>query len=97
MAIAVSAHGLARGTLLPEGVTVRETVPQAHKVALSTLPEGAPIIRYGQVIGHAAREIEAGSWVREDVIRMPSAPDLSQLSLATAVPMPASPDRKSVV
>ena len=91
VAIAVSPDGLARGTELPEGVTLRETVPQAHKVSLATLPEGAPIIRYGQVIGHAAREIEAGSWVREDAIRMPAAPDLSQLLLATAVPMAASP------
>ncbi len=90
VAIAVSPHGLATGTLLPEGVTLREAVPQAHKVALVTLPEGTPILRYGQIIGHAAREILAGSWVREDVIRMPEAPDLAQMHLATAVP-PAAP------
>ncbi len=91
VAIAVSPDGLASGTVLPEGVTLREAVPQAHKVALQTLPEGAPILRYGQVIGHAAREILAGSWVREDVIRMPAAPELAHLSLATAVPVDAPP------
>jgi len=89
VAIAVSPDGLATGTVLPEGVTLREAVPQAHKVALQTLPEGAPILRYGQVIGHAAREIPAGSWVREDVIRMPAAPELAQLPLATEVPADA--------
>jgi galactarate dehydratase len=91
VAIAVSPDGLARGTVLPEGVTVRESIPQAHKVTLADLPEGAPILRYGQVIGHAARDIPAGSWIREDVIRMPSAPQLNHLPLATAVPPPAEP------
>ena len=90
VAIAVSPHGLARGTVLPEGVTLRETVPQAHKVTLVDLPEGAPIIRYGEVIGHAARDIPAGSWIREDSIRMPEAPELSRLPLATSVP-PSAP------
>jgi galactarate dehydratase len=88
VAIAVSPDGLRAGTLLPEGITLREAVPQAHKVALTTFEEGAPILRYGHVIGHAAREIPAGSWIREDVIRMPAAPDLASMPLATAVPNP---------
>ena len=59
VAIAVSADGLARGTVLPEGVTLREAIPQSHKVTLVHLGEGAPIIRYGEVIGYAARDIPA--------------------------------------
>src|SRR5689334_4845847 len=66
-------------------------MPQAHKVSLRDLDRGEPIIRYGQVIGSAARPIKAGSWVREELIDLPAPPSLDQLPLATAVPAPQSP------
>ena len=44
------------------------------------------MVRYGQIIGHAYRNIEAGAWVREDSIDLPAAPDLTGLPIATAVP-----------
>ncbi len=91
VAIAVHPDGLARGTVLPEGVTLQETVPQSHKVTLVPLAKDEPILRYGQIIGYAARDIPAGSWIREDVIRMPEPPELAHLPLATAVPAPAPP------
>lgn len=67
-----------------------EAVPQSHKVALGDLEPGAPIVRYGHVIGFAARMIRAGAWVREEMVRQPAAPDLDNLPLATEVP-PALP------
>ena len=63
-------------------------MPQAHKIALEDLAEGAPIRRYGQVIGYAAQPIAKGSWVNEDLIRLPMAPELDELPLATATPAP---------
>jgi galactarate dehydratase len=72
----------------PEGYQARERVPQAHKVTLRDIATGQPILRYGYVIGHALRDIPAGSWVREDMLDLPEPPALDQLPLATATPPP---------
>jgi galactarate dehydratase len=75
----------------PEGMVVRERIPQAHKVALSDVAAGAPVTRYGATIGYANREIREGTWVREDMLDMPVPPALHDLPLATAVPAPLPP------
>jgi galactarate dehydratase len=75
----------------PEGFTGREHIPQSHKIALSELAAGQPVMRYGSVIGYANRPIAAGSWVREEMLDMPVAPALDDLPLATAVPAPLPP------
>ena len=72
----------------PEGAVAREWIPQSHKIALHAIAEGEPVLRYGQVIGHANRPVEAGAWVREEFIDLPQPPRLDQLPLATAVPAP---------
>ena len=89
--IIVEPEGVAEGAALADGVCTRERIPQAHKVALVDIASGDPILRYGQVIGHANRAIPAGSWVREELIDMPPAPSLDDLPLATAVPPPLPP------
>ncbi|WP_114393788.1 galactarate dehydratase [Oleisolibacter albus] len=91
VAIVVNALGLPPGTTFACGLTLREFVPQGHKVALCDLAEGAAIIRYGQVIGYAVRDISQGSWIEESLVRLPTAPDLDSLPLATAVPPPLPP------
>ena len=88
VAIIANAEGLRSGTTFDDGFVLTEDVPQAHKTALSDLERGEPIIRYGQVIGNAARPIHMGSWVREDCLDLPPAPPLEALPLATAVPDP---------
>jgi altronate hydrolase len=45
------------------GVTIRAPVPSGHKLALRTLPTGAPIRKYGQVIGYASRDVAPGDHV----------------------------------
>jgi galactarate dehydratase len=65
-------------------------VPQGHKVALTDLDQGAPIRRYGQVIGYAAKPIRRGSWVEESLVRMPEPPALDALPLATDKAAPQS-------
>lgn len=89
--IIVNAEGLAAGAAFPSGLVLREGTPQSHKVALKDLAQGQPVIRYGEVIGHASRDIMAGSWVREDLLDLPAAPALDELPLATAVPAPLPP------
>jgi galactarate dehydratase len=86
VAIIVNPDGVTAGAQLPGGLTARESIPQAHKITLHDIAVGAPVLRYGQIIGNALREIPAGSWVREDMLQLPSAPPLDSLSLATAVP-----------
>src|ERR1700758_519875 len=63
VAIVVNDFGLPAGSTFACGLTLRAFVPQGHKVALSDIAEGEPIIRYGEVIGHAATPIKAGDWV----------------------------------
>ncbi|MDR3436490.1 galactarate dehydratase [Telmatospirillum sp.] len=91
VAIVVNSGGLPAGTVLSDGLVLREPVPQAHKVALEDLAEGAPIRRYGQVIGTALRSIAKGSWINETMVRLPTAPDFADLPLATARPATQPP------
>jgi altronate hydrolase len=59
---------IARATLLPgtpvaEGVAAADRIPAGHKVALQPIPLGAPIRRYGQIIGFATQDIAPGQHV----------------------------------
>ena len=91
VAIVVNDFGLPAKTQFPCGLELRNFVPQGHKVALADIAEGAPIRRYNEVIGTAARPILAGEWVDEARIQMPTPPELDKLELATAVPAPQAP------
>jgi galactarate dehydratase len=91
VAILVNEGGLPAGTRFDSGLTLVEDVPEAHKVALVDIEAGAPIVRYGSVIGYAGRAIAKGSWVHEERMRMPVAPPLDNLPLATAVPAAMAP------
>jgi len=70
----------------PEGLVALERIPQSHKMALSDIAPGEPVLRYGQTIGYANRAIPRGSWVREEHLEMPAPPPLDRLPLATEVP-----------
>ena len=91
VAIVVAPEGVDPRSPAFEDTTPREPIPQAHKMALTALRRGDRVIRYGQVIALANRDIPAGSWVREDVVDLPPAPPLDELPLATAVPAPPQP------
>ena len=91
VAILVNEGGLAAGTRFESGLTLVEDVPEAHKVALVDIQAGEPILRYGSVIGYAKEDIARGSWVHEDRMRIPAAPALENLPLATATPAPMPP------
>jgi galactarate dehydratase len=91
VAIVVRPEGLPAGATLPDGLVLRETVPQSHKVALHDIAAGAGIVRYGTPIGFATRAIPRGSWVRGELLTIPPAPELDELPLATGVPPPQPP------
>ena len=83
VAIVVNEGGLRAGARFDSGLVLIENIPEAHKVALTGILAGAPIVRYGSVIGFAERDIVKGSWVHEGKMRVPSAPALDDLPLAT--------------
>ena len=82
VAIVANRGGLHPGTAFADGLALIEQIPQGHKVALVDIAAGAAIIRYGEVIGHAAAPITKGSWVREALVLMPDAPSLGNLPKA---------------
>ncbi|HET8747648.1 MAG TPA: galactarate dehydratase [Ramlibacter sp.] len=83
--------GLPAGTVFASGLTLKEKVPQGHKVALVDLPVGSAVRRYDVTIGYADRDIPAGSWVHERLLRMPEARSLVDLPMATARPRAMEP------
>src|SRR6201996_5997651 len=91
VAIVVNDFGLPAGSRFACGLELRAFVPQGHKTALVDIAEGAPILRYGEVIGYAISPILAGDWVDEARIHMPAAPELDALEIATVVPAAQPP------
>ena len=91
VAIVVNSGGLPAGTVFDDGLTLREHVPQGHKVALVDLAQDAAILRYGEVIGYAEQAIARGSWIEESLVRLPEAPPLASLPLANKVPVSLPP------
>ena len=84
VAIVANDGGLPAGTVFADGLTLRDRVPQGHKVALVDLAEGAAVLRYNVPIGYALKPIPAGSWVHERLLQMPAARSLDGLPMATA-------------
>jgi altronate hydrolase len=88
--VAVAARPIPRGSRLSVGgrtVEVREPIALGHKVALTAIEPGAPIRKYGQVIGFATETIPAGAWVHEHNVKA----DLFVRDYAFASEHPAVP------
>ncbi|MBM3554324.1 MAG: galactarate dehydratase, partial [Alphaproteobacteria bacterium] len=82
--IVLDEQGLKKGTEIKPGIVLVEDIPQAHKVALAHIAKGAPVLRYGTVIGTAAADIAAGAWITEDRLVLPDAPGFDDLPIATS-------------
>lgn len=54
------------------GVVTREDIPQAHKIALTDIPKGGEVVRYGVVLGYAKAPIPVGAWINEHMLDLPS-------------------------
>jgi len=64
--VAIAKKELPAGTILEDGpvrIEVRQDVKPGHKVARRRVSTAAPVRRYGQVIGFATQDIEAGDHV----------------------------------
>jgi len=53
-----------------QGVAAIERVPRGHKMASAPIATGAPIRKFGQIIGFATRAIAPGEWVHEHNVEM---------------------------
>ncbi len=91
VAIVANDGGLPAGTVLPDGLTLVDRVPQGHKLALTAIAKDAAVLRYNVPIGYALRDIPAGAWVHERLLHMPAAHALDQLPQATAPRWDAQP------
>jgi galactarate dehydratase len=91
VAIVANDGGLPAGTMFPSGLALREQVPQGHKVALADIAQGAAVRRYNVTIGYALKDIPAGSWVHERLLKMPDARGLDDLPIATVKREPQPP------
>ncbi len=85
VSIVVAAAGLEAGATLTDGTVLTDNVPFGHKVALTDIPDGGAVIRYGVTVGVATQPLPRGSWVNEHRIRLPNPPPLAEL------PPPAKP------
>ena len=64
--VAVALESLPQGSVVEvDGITltVGSNVPAGHKVALSPIGEGEPVVKYGYPIGKAKNDIRKGEWV----------------------------------
>ena len=52
-------------------VTVVETIPQYHKLAIRDIKKTEPIRKYGEIIGEATQDIPRGSHVHEQNLDSP--------------------------
>lgn len=69
--VVISLGQLMSGTHLEEeGVTVSGLIPPGHKMATRDIETGAPVHRYGQIIGFASQPIRAGQHVHTHNLAM---------------------------
>ncbi len=81
--VAIAVNEIKAGTEVIDGVIADQNIPQAHKIALCDIPVGAPVIRYGVVLGCAAVPISKGSWIHEQMLTLPTPPSLEEMAFGT--------------
>ena len=69
-----------------ESLSAVESIPKGHKIALSDIPAGTSILKYGMPIGHATQDIPAGSWVHLHVMQSNYDERSSHLDIHTGAP-----------
>lgn len=66
--VALATGDLKKGeTIQVDGelITLRDDIPNAHKIALKDFTEGESIRKYDNIIGYASRPIQKGEWVHD--------------------------------
>jgi len=68
--VVIARHQLIAGMRIRSSLAVRGLIPAGHKLAVRSVEAGAPVRRYGQIIGFATRAIEAGQHVHTHNLAM---------------------------
>jgi altronate hydrolase len=63
--VGVALANLDVGSLTPQGIKLVKRVPRGHKFTTAAIAKGAPVIKFGQIIGFASSDIPVGDWVHE--------------------------------
>lgn len=65
--VAVTLRDLVKGESLslPDGraLSVLSDIPYSHKIALTDIPQGADVIKYGECIGETKTFVRQGEWI----------------------------------
>lgn len=78
--VAISVQALAAGSVVTfdgQPITVEQDVPAGHKVALTRIAAGQPVVKYGFAIGRALTDLQPGSWVHSDALQTQLTGELS--------------------
>jgi len=67
--VATAVSEIAEGEVLaveggsPPEIRIRDAIPYGHKFAVTAIPKGRDITKYGECIGRASEDIEPGAYV----------------------------------
>jgi len=53
------------GTEVAPGIVANQRIPFGHKAATQPIAPGAPVVKFGQIIGFASKPIAPGDWIHE--------------------------------
>jgi altronate hydrolase len=70
--VAVAIEELASGGTYAIGdisITTKVMIPKGHKIALTDIPVGTNVVKYGFPIGHATVEIKSGDWIHSHNVK----------------------------
>lgn len=67
--IILAVDPLLAGTSI-NAVVARQRIPPGHKMAITSLAAGDAIVKYGQIIGFASKDIFPGDWIHEHNVVM---------------------------
>lgn len=77
--VAIAVAPISAGTEVMDGIVASHDIPQAHKIALTDIPAGGEIIRYGVILGYAINPIRKGDWINETMLVLPTPPSVDNM------------------
>jgi len=83
--VAIAVQDIPPGAAVMAGISARELIPQAHKLALLPIGKGQAVVRYGVVLGYAKLDIEPGQWITETMLELPESPALDDMPYGTNI------------
>jgi altronate hydrolase len=93
--VAIAKEMLAAGTVVVvdgAGIRLRQAIAPGHKLAIRPVAAGAPIRRYGQVIGFATAEVETGVHVHSHNLAIGSGLELDYAVGSDSAPVELVPE-----